>query len=67
MKQWKTLLEDYINLIQLPKLENKGKISSIDAKNHAINEYKEFRVVQDRDYQSDFDQMIIDVRKIECN
>lgn len=66
MKQWKTLLDDYIDLIQLPKLENKGKISSRDAKNHALNEYKEFRVVQDRDYQSDFDQMIINVRKIEC-
>ncbi len=67
MKEWKALLDDYIALIQLPKLENKGKVSSDDAKNHAINEYKEFRVVQDRDYQSDFDKMIIDVRKIECN
>lgn len=67
MKEWKALLDDYIALIQLPKLENKGKISSDDAKNHAISEYKEFRVVQDRDYQSDFDKMIIDVRKLECN
>jgi len=67
MKEWKALLDDYIALIQLPKLENKGKISSDDAKNYAISEYKEFRVVQDRDYQSDFDKMIIDVRKLECN
>lgn len=67
MKEWKALLDDYIALIQLPKLENKGKISSDDAKNHAISEYKEFRVVQDRNYQSDFDKMIIDVRKLECN
>jgi len=67
MKEWKALLDDYIALIQLPKLENKGKVSSDDARNHAINEYKEFRVVQDRDYQSDFDKMIIDVRKLECN
>ena len=34
---------------------------------YVLDEYNEFRVVQDRDYQSDFDQMIIDVRKIECN
>ena len=67
MKEWKALLDDYIALIQLPKLENKGKISSVDARNHAVNEYNEFRVVQDRDYQSDFDKMIIDVRKLECN
>jgi len=38
-----------------------------DARNHAVNEYMEFRVVQDMDYQSDFDKMIIDVRKLECN
>ena len=66
MKEWKALLDDYITLIRLPKLENKGRVSSDDARNHAINEYKEFRVVQDRDYQSDFDKMIIDVRKLEC-
>lgn len=67
MKEWKALLDDYIALIRLPQLENKGKISSDDARIHAINEYKEFRIVQDRDYQSDFDQMIIEVRKLECN
>lgn len=67
MKEWKALLDDYISLISLPKLENKGKISSDDARIHAINEYKEFRIVQDRDYQSDFDKMIIEVRKLEYN
>ena len=66
MKEWKALLDDYIALIQLPKLKNKGRVSSNDARIHAINEYKEFRVVQDRDYQSDFDKMIIEVRKLEC-
>ncbi|WP_405304240.1 RhuM family protein [Methanobrevibacter sp.] len=67
MKEWKALLDDYISLISLPQLENKGKISSDDARIHAINEYKEFRIVQDRDYQSDFDKMIIEVRKLEYN
>ena len=67
MREWKALLDDYIALISLPQLENKGKISSDDARTHALNEYKEFRIVQDRDYQSDFDQMIIEVRKLECN
>lgn len=67
MKEWKALLDDYISLISLPKLENKGKISSDDVRIHAINEYKEFRIVQDRDYQSDFDKMIIEVRKLEYN
>ena len=67
MGEWKALLDDYIALIQLPKLENKGKISSQDAKKHAITEYKEFRVTQDRDYKSDFDEMIIEVRKLECS
>ena len=44
MKDCKTLLYGYIELSQLPLLEGKGKVSSDEAKAHAINEFKEFRL-----------------------
>lgn len=44
MKDWKTLLYGYLELSQLLLLEGKGKVSAVEAKAHAINEYEEFRI-----------------------
>lgn len=65
MNDWKEVLDDYINLNLLPILEGKGKISSSDAQKIAKEEYDKFRVIQDRDYQSDFDKLIIEIRRVE--
>ncbi|MEE0902670.1 MAG: virulence RhuM family protein [Methanobrevibacter sp.] len=65
MKDWKKVLDDYINLNLLPILEGKGKISSDDAQKIAKEEYDKFKIIQDRDYQSDFDKLIIDIKRIE--
>ena len=40
-------------------------MSSKQAREHAIKEYKEFRKIQDKEYKSDFDQMIIDIKRLE--
>ena len=65
MKDWKKVLDDYIDLNLLPVLEGKGKISSDDAQKIAKKEYDKFKIIQDRDYQSDFDKLIIDIKRIE--
>ena len=65
MKDWKTLLYGYLELSQLPLLEGKGKVSAVEAKAHAINEYKEFRIDQDRNYESDFDNLIKSIKRLE--
>ena len=65
MKDWKKVLDDYIDLNLLPILEGKGKISSNDAQKIAKEEYEKFKVIQDRNYQSDFDKLIIDIKRIE--
>ena len=65
MKDWKKVLDDYIDLNLLPILEGKGKISSNDAQKIAKEEYDKFKVIQDRNYQSDFDKLIIDIKRIE--
>ena len=65
MKDWKKVLDDYIDLNLLPILEGKGKVSSTDAQKIAKEEYEKFKVIQDRNYQSDFDKLIIDIKRIE--
>ena len=65
MKDWKSLLYGYLELSQLPLLEGKGKVSAIEAKTYAINEYKDFRVTQDRNYESDFDKLIKSIKQME--
>jgi len=39
-------------------LKDSGKISMLEAKLKAENEYEKFRVVQDKLYESDFDRFI---------
>ena len=58
-------MDDYIDLNLLPILEGKGKVSSTDAQKIAKEEYEKFKVIQDRNYQSDFDKLIIDIKRIE--
>ena len=65
MGDWKQVLDDYINLNLLPILEGKGKIFSNDAKKIAKDEYDKFKVIQDKHYQSDFDKLIIDIKRVE--
>ena len=65
MGDWKQVLDDYINLNLLLILEGKGKISSNDAKKIAKDEYDKFKVIQDKHYQSDFDKLIIDIKRVE--
>lgn len=65
MKDWKELLDDYIALNRLPVLVGKGTISSEEAKMHAREKFKKFRVIQDENFISDFDQMIKDIKRLE--
>ncbi len=65
MKDWKDVLDAYIDLNQLPLLVGKGNISSKDAQIIAKREYDKFKVIQDRNYQSDFDKLIIEIKRVE--
>ena len=65
MKEWKGLLVNYIILNDLPVLEGKGKISSKEAKENVHEKFKKFRVMQDKNYVSDYDQMVLDIKRLE--
>ena len=39
-------------------LQNKGKVTATVAKAFAKSEFEQYRVIQDRQYQSDFDRLV---------
>lgn len=65
MKEWKDILINFIKINQLPILTDKGKITADEAKEIAKNHYKKFRTIQDKEFESDFDKMIDEIKRIE--
>jgi hypothetical protein len=58
MEQWVEFLNRFLDLSEYPILEDKGKVSMLEAKLKAEKEYENYRVIQDKQYLSDFDKEI---------
>ena len=58
MKDWEEFLVKFLELSDSPILINLGKISMLEAKLKAESEYEKYRVIQDKNYISDFDREI---------
>lgn len=64
MADWVEKLDDFLKLNEYNVLGHTGKISAKLAKEKAEAEYKKFRVIQDREYISDFDEFVEETRRI---
>ena len=58
MTDWISFLNQFLELSSFPILNDKGKVSALEAKLKAEQEYDKYRVIQDRNYESDFDKEI---------
>jgi len=58
MQDWISFMSSYIDLNAYPVLEGLGKISKEQADEKALDEYAKFRIIQDRNYESDFEKMV---------
>ena len=58
MQQWVKFINGFLELSNYPILKDKGKVSMLEAKLKAEEEYDKFRVLQDKTYESDFDREI---------
>jgi hypothetical protein len=56
MQQWVKFINGFLELSNYPILKEKGKVSILEAKLKAEQEYDKFRVIQDNTYESDFDK-----------
>ena len=63
MEDWSTFLNNFLQLSNYPILLDKGKITQLEAKIKAESEFDKFRIIQDRDYLSDFDKEILKINK----
>lgn len=61
MQDWSEFLHNFLELSSYPILKDKGRVSALEAKLKAEQEYEEYRVTQDNNYISDFDR---EVRRI---
>lgn len=63
MKDWSKFLTGFLQLSNYPILKDKGKVTMLEAKLKAETEFEKFRVVQERNYESDFDREIKKLKK----
>jgi hypothetical protein len=58
MADWQLQLEKLLSAYNYDILQNAGTVSAEDAKQKAFAEYDKFKLIQDRDYLSDFDKLM---------
>ncbi|HRN15760.1 MAG TPA: virulence RhuM family protein [Xylanibacter oryzae] len=58
MQQWVDFLDRFLELSDYPILADNGKVTALEAKLKAEQEYEVFRKIQDDNYLSDFDKEI---------
>lgn len=61
MKDWVKFLTGFLQLSNYPILKDKGEVTMLEAKLKAEKEFEKYRVIQDKEYESDFDK---EVKKI---
>lgn len=64
MEDWIKSVEDIFKINFYDNLTNKGSISHKEAIDKAENEYEKYKVIQDRNYVSDFDKLLLETNKI---
>lgn len=67
MADWEERLNGFLKVWDHEVLKDNGKISAEMAKLHAETEFEKYRIVQDKIYISDFDELLANSKKIEKN
>lgn len=63
MEDWTNKLNAFLKFNEYDILNNAGKVSAEIAKAFAESEFEKYRIVQDKLYQSDFDQLLLETKK----
>lgn len=58
MGDWASFLDRFLDLSNYPILTDRGKVSALEARLKAEQEFEKFRQLQDQTYVSDFDRNI---------
>lgn len=64
MRDWNNEVETSLKLFHYEVLDNKGNISALKAREKAENEYEKYKIIQDKNYVSDFDKLLSETEKL---
>jgi hypothetical protein len=62
MSDWVVKLDSFLKFNEYDILNNAGKIKKEVADKFAEKEYEKFRIIQDREYKSDFDKVVDEIK-----
>lgn len=62
MQDWAEKLDGFLTFNAYEVLNNYGNIKRDNAEKIALSEYEKFRVIQDREYKSDFDKVVDEIK-----
>ena len=65
MADWASKLDAFLQFNDADILHDKGKVTAAIAKSFAESEFEQYRIIQDRLYQSDFDRLIASTEESE--
>jgi len=65
MAEWKEKLDGFLQFNEYEILDNPGKVSAETAKHLAEDEYTKFAPIQDKNFESDFDEFVEEAKKLE--
>ncbi len=63
MADWEERLNRFIEMFEYGLLQDAGKVTAEIAKLHALTEFEKYRVIQDKEYISDFDKFLMEQEK----
>ncbi|MDR3062664.1 MAG: virulence RhuM family protein, partial [Methanobrevibacter sp.] len=58
MKNWINEVDRFLEFNRYELLKDKGKVTKKEADKKAINSYKKFKLLQDKNYKSDFNEFL---------
>jgi hypothetical protein len=64
MQDWETRLNRFIAATDREVLSDAGKVTAEIARAHAESEFEKYRIVQDRLFESDFDRVVADTKRL---
>ncbi len=64
MQDWETRLNRFLAATDREVLSDAGKVTAEIAKAHAESEFEKYRTVQDRLFESDFDRVVAETRRL---
>ncbi len=62
MEDWSIRLDGFLQLTGRDVLQNAGDVSAANAKNFALCEFEKYRIAQDKNYESDFDHFVNEIK-----